>query len=100
MIRSYVFNQGKLVGQDLDIDSLKLVLHDKGLQVWVDMEAPTDDEAKEVLDGVFSYHPLAIEDCLTFSDRPKVDEYEDYLFLVIHAVACNKGAAEFQIKEL
>ncbi|MEI6083353.1 MAG: magnesium transporter CorA family protein [Verrucomicrobiota bacterium] len=100
MIRSYVFNQGKLVGQDLDIDSLKLVLHDKGLQVWVDMEAPTDAETKSILEDVFSYHPLAIEDCLTLSDRPKVDEYEDYLFLVIHAVDCTKGAQEFRTTEL
>jgi magnesium transporter len=100
MIRTFVFNQGKLVGQDLDIDSLKLVLHDKGLQVWVDMEAASDEEAKQVLDGVFGYHPLAIEDCLTFSERPKVDEYETYLFLVIHAVDCTKGAKEFRTSEL
>jgi magnesium transporter len=100
MIRSFVFNQGKVVGQDLDIDSLKLVVYDKGLQVWVDMEASSDDEAKQVLDGVFGYHPLAIEDCLTLSERPKVDEYETYLFLVIHAVDCTKGAKEFRTTEL
>src|ERR1043166_6545991 len=100
MIRTFVFNQGKLVGQDLDIDSLKLVLHDKGLQLWVDMEASSDEEAKQVLDGVFAYHPLAIEDCLTLSERPKVDEYETYLFLVIHAVDCTKGAREFRTTEL
>jgi magnesium transporter len=86
MIRSFVFNQGKLVGQDLDLDSLRLVLYDKGLHVWVDMESPTDEEAKQVLEGIFSFHPLAIEDCLQFSERPKADEYESYVFLVIHAV--------------
>jgi magnesium transporter len=100
MIRTFVFNQGRLCGQDLDIDSLKLVLYDKGLQVWVDIEAPTDEEAKQVLDGVFGYHPLAIEDCLTLSERPKVDEYETYLFLVIHAVDYARGEMEFRTTEL
>jgi magnesium transporter len=100
MIRSFVFNQGKLVGENLDLDSLRLVLFDKGLHVWVDMEQASDDEAKMVLDGVFGFHPLAIEDCLTRSERPKVDEYENYLFLVIHAVDYTRGAEEFRTTEL
>ena len=99
MIRSFVFNQGRLVGQDMDLDSLRLVLHDKGLHVWVDLENPTDDEAKQVLESIFSFHPLAIEDCLTLSERPKADEYEDYLFLVIHAVDYTR-TEEFRTTEL
>ncbi len=99
MIRSFVFNQGKLVGQDLDLDGLRLVLYDKGLNVWVDLEASTDEEAKLVLDGVFGFHPLAIEDCLTLSERPKADEYESYLFLVIHAVDYTRSE-EFRTTEL
>jgi len=100
MIRSFVFNQGKLVGQDLDLDSLRLVLFDKGLHVWVDIEQATDEEAKAILEGVFGFHPLAIEDCLTVSERPKVDEYENHLFMVIHAVDYTRAANEFQTTEL
>lgn len=100
MIRSFVFNQGRLVGQDLDLDSLRLVLFDKGLHVWVDLEASSDDEAKSILDGVFGFHPLAIEDCITPSERPKVDEYDNYLFLVIHAVDYTRGSEEFRTTEL
>lgn len=100
MIRSFIFNQGKLVGQDMDLDSLRLVLFDKGLHVWVDLEQCSDEEAKMVLDGVFGFHPLAIEDCLTLSERPKVDEYETYLFLVIHAVDYTRGGVEFRTTEL
>jgi magnesium transporter len=100
MIRSFVFNQGKLSGQDLDLDSLRLVLFDKGLNVWVDMEDSRDEEAKMVLEGIFSFHPLAIEDCLTLSERPKVDEYDNYLFMVIHAVDYTRGTEEFRTTEL
>ncbi len=100
MIRTFVFNNGKIAGQDLDLDSLRLVLFDKGLNIWVDLEAATDDEAKRILDGVFGFHPLAIEDCLTLSERPKVDEYETYLFLVIHAVDYTRGTTDFRTTEL
>jgi magnesium transporter len=50
------------------------------------------------LDGVFHFHPLAVEDCLTPSDRAKVEEYEGYVFLVLHAV--NHSAGEFRACEL
>lgn len=100
MIRSFVFNNGKLVGQDLDVDSLKLVMFDKGLHVWIDIENASDTEARPILEGVCQFHPLAIEDCLQPSDRPKVDEYEDYLFMVIHAVDFTRSTKEFGTTEL
>jgi magnesium transporter len=100
MIRSYVFNQtqGRLISQDLSLDLLKIVLQDDGVQFWVDVGECTDEEAKAVLEGVFQFHPLAVEDCLTPSDRAKVEEYEGYVFLVIHAVNYNDG--EFKMNEV
>jgi len=100
MIRSFVFNQGKLASRDLDPDGLRLVLYDQGLHVWVDLENPTEEETRLVLDGVFGFHPLAIEDCVTVSERPKADEYDNYLFLVIHAVDHTRGSEEFLTAEL
>lgn len=100
MIRSFVFNQtqGRLISQDLSLDLLKIVLQDDGVQFWVDVGECTDDEAKGVLEGVFQFHPLAVEDCLAPSDRAKVEEYEGYVFLVVHAVNYNDG--EFKMNEL
>jgi magnesium transporter len=86
MIHSFVFSEGRLVGRDLEIEALRLVRADKGLVLWVDLDNPTDEEVKTVLEGVFQFHPLAIEDCVTPSSLPKVEDYEDYLFMVMHAV--------------
>jgi magnesium transporter len=86
MIRSLVFSDGKLVGQDLEPEALRLVRADKGLLLWVDLDNPTAEETKLVLETVFQFHPLAIEDCITPSSLPKVEDYEDYLFIVTHAV--------------
>ena len=100
MIRSFIFNQtqGKLISQDISLDLLKVVLLDEGVQFWVDVSECSDEEAKEVLEGVFHFHPLAVEDCLTPSERAKVEEYEDYVFVVLHAV--KYGASEFRATEL
>jgi magnesium transporter len=86
MIHSFVFSEGKLVSRDLEVEALRLVLGDKGLVLWVDLDQPTDEEIKLVLEGVFNFHPLAIEDCVTPSSLPKIEDYDDYLFMVTHAV--------------
>lgn len=86
MIRSFIFSDGKLVGQDLEIEALRLVRADKGLLLWVDLDNPTAEETKLVLETVFQFHPLAIEDCVAPNSLPKVEDYEDYLFIVMHAV--------------
>jgi len=86
MIRSFIFSDGKLVGQDLELEALRLVRSDKGLLLWVDLDNPTPDEIKTILEGVFQFHPLAIEDCVAPSSLPKVEDYDEYLFIVTHAV--------------
>ena len=86
MIRSYVFSEGKLIGEGVDTDALKIIRADKGLHIWVDLDQPTPQESKLILEEVFNFHPLAIEDCLAVSHLPKIEDYEDYLFLVMHAV--------------
>jgi magnesium transporter len=91
MIRSFVFSEGKLAGENLDPDALKLVRADKGLHIWVDLFQPTAEETKLILEDVFNFHPLAIEDCLAVSHFPKAEDYEEYLFLVMHAVDFNRN---------
>ena len=100
MIRSFVFSQGKLVGQDLGLDFLKVMLIDEDAQIWVDIEQATPEEYKALLEGMFNFHPLAIEDCVSVSEQPKVEEYEGYLFLVMHAVDFSSASHRFETNEL
>ncbi|MBP7275291.1 MAG: magnesium transporter CorA family protein [Kiritimatiellae bacterium] len=98
MIRSFIFKNGKLISRDVGPDLLRLFLYDDDVQMWVDLSEPTAEESKQTLETVFSFHPLALEDCLTISERPKVDEYENCIFLVLHAV--DYSSHEFQTNEL
>ncbi|MDI1318867.1 MAG: magnesium transporter CorA family protein [bacterium] len=49
--------------------------------------------------GLFHFHPLAIEDCVTPSPLPKIEDYDDYLFMVTHAVDFSR-AGKFATTEL
>ncbi len=56
---------------------------------WVNIERPTEQET-EYLAQNFPFHPLDLDDCLSRIQRPKIDEYKDYLFLVFHFPVFNK----------
>lgn len=61
--------------------SIETVTH--GRVTWTNIERPTSEDI-EVLRRNYSFHPLDLEDCLSKIERPKIDEYEDYLFIVMH----------------
>jgi len=50
---------------------------------WIDIENPSKEDIDH-LRRYYPFHPLDLEDCLSSIERPKVDEYDDYLFLVMH----------------
>ena len=60
-----------------------LLVRDAGF-VWVDLPM-ANDAAREVLEGTFAFHPLAVRDCFESNPVPKVHAYADHLFLVLHA---------------
>lgn len=51
--------------------------------IWIDLEAQSPEELA-VLGERFKFHPLALEDCAHFDQRPKVETYLDHLFVVTH----------------
>ena len=53
-----------------------------GTFLWLDLREPATGDL-EVLREVFGFHPLALEDSWKFDQRPKLDEYDDYMFLVV-----------------
>ena len=109
MIRSFAFTtHGKLHTKDIELFLMPPLLADTNLFLWVDLEKPTTEEWKEVLEMIFHFHPLSIEDCVQPSPSPKVEEYSPkegdkftpYLFMVIHAVDYDRKDGCFATSEL
>lgn len=53
---------------------------------WLDLHAPGEAEIA-MLGELFGFHPLALEDSAHFDQRPKVEEYDDFAFLVLYGAA-------------
>ena len=58
---------------------------------WVDIVPPTELETEYLAEN-YHFHPLDLDDCLSRIQRPKIDEYKDYLFLVFHFPVFRKEA--------
>jgi magnesium transporter len=84
MISVYHFQESTGLRKGLESDEIAHIVRSGEGVLWVDFESPTDDETL-MLDELFAFHPLAIEDCREASDYPKLDDLDKYLFLVMLA---------------
>ncbi|OHB80248.1 MAG: hypothetical protein A2W31_03150 [Planctomycetes bacterium RBG_16_64_10] len=72
---------------------------DPGAVVWIDMEDPTQEEVRAV-DAVIDLDDEAWDDCLRGLQRPRIDEYENYLFLVVYGLLDPEQGADGQPRKL
>lgn len=91
MIRTLaVTNEGQIV-QNLGLDEMD---REDIKWLWTDFSNASREETL-LLGSVFQFHPLSVEDCLDdFLQRPKIDFYDNYQFIVVHALEHNTLEAE------
>jgi magnesium transporter len=81
----YLTPDGELREQ-LSTEQIKNFLATREGLLWVDMEDVTNEDA-ELLSNVFHFHPLAVADCVSKNIHPpKIDDFEDYLFIIVHGI--------------
>jgi len=91
MIRSMYRSGDGQVHVDLPLEELATALHDADGLLWVDLVDEAPGACEPILRETFGFHPLAIEDALEQSHVPKIDDWGQYLYLVLHAVVLNDG---------
>ena len=94
-----IFRYSPANGCEETHDAATLELNQNGGSLWVDLETPTPEES-DVLNRLFGFHPLAIEDCWHEPQHPKIDDYGNYLFVVVHGVRYDAERDEFKTHEL
>ena len=70
-----------------------------GSFVWIGLHDPTEDELGKVA-AEFSLHDLAIEDALKAHQRPKVEEYDDSLFVVLKTVRYDEDSQQIELGDV
>ncbi len=77
--------------------SMRTVIENK--VSWINIVDPSQEDI-EHLRRYYPFHPLDLEDCLSSIERPKVDEYENYLFIVMHFPIYDPHARISRISEV
>ncbi|MGH7720273.1 MAG: magnesium transporter CorA family protein [Gemmatimonadaceae bacterium] len=73
------------VRRDLPLRELIEVVRSKRGELWVDIDS-TNRHQHALLEKVFGFHPLSVEDTLNPNSRVKAEEYDGYLFAIIRVV--------------
>jgi magnesium transporter len=99
VIRTIIFDpQGRLLNET-GPPVVAQCLAEPGHLLWLDLQDPTPDELAQIQQE-FRIHPLAIEDVMKGHQRPKVDHYDGYFYLVCYALIHSDGGSDFTPCEL
>jgi magnesium transporter len=74
----------------VDPEEISEIIRGKDQFVWLDMQAPQEADIALLRDE-FHFHALAIEDATRHHERPKVDSYDEYYFLVFYAITYDEA---------
>ena len=90
VITCRLYREGVLTEEAFDPDRVSDLIVEPGARVWLDLADPSMEELS-LIEKEFGLHPLAIEDAQNRNQRPKIEIYEGYFFLVVHALALDDG---------
>jgi magnesium transporter len=72
---------------------------DRNEYFWLDLDAPSDADV-DTLDDLFHFHPLAMEDLRKKGQRPKLEDFGDYMFLVYYGALDPEAGTGVHLEEV
>jgi magnesium transporter len=84
LVNCVAYQEGRKLA-DIDFREIHSYLARPGTFVWVALKDATEAELEQMREE-FDLHPLAVEDASHGHQRPKIEEYGDQLFVVMHTV--------------
>jgi magnesium transporter len=96
LVNCVAYQNGSKLG-DIPVADISDYVNRPECFVWVALFEPTNEEIDEMA-AEFNLHPLAVEDARKGHQRPKIEEYDDSLFVVIHTLEPSSDAADHELK--
>jgi magnesium transporter len=94
-----VYRAGKLVAEGFPVEQISDYLAKRDTTVWLDLAQPTRADL-DVITEELGLHELAVEDALNESQRPKLDHYDDRMFLSSYVARLDDKTAELSVSEV
>jgi magnesium transporter len=68
--------------------------------IWVDLSGEATEAYQPLLTEIFGFHPLAVEDALVETHLPKIDDWNEYIYLVLYGVDFDRTNLEVDSHEV
>ena len=94
-----IYEEGKRRDGQVELEHAYDERHQPGKFVWIGLYEPTEVEF-DSLSREFELHPLAVEDAIHAHQRPKIELYDDMVFVVLKTVRYVDSAEAIEIGEL
>lgn len=93
MIRSLYYLPGKPIQTDLPPGQFPKLMKNRRALLWVDFTGEPPEVCQPILER-FGFHPLAIDDALQETHSPKIDDWGDYLYIVLNYMHLNTNGTD------
>ena len=100
MLRTFYRSSTGNVTIDLPATEWRTALHDQTGVLWVDFNAEPVATIEPPLRDTFGFHALAIDDALREIHVPKIDDWRDYIYAVVHGVVFDPKSLALTTREL
>ena len=100
MLRAIYYKGNGDLLTEITPDDYAAALQDKGGILWVDFSGEEPEPSEKILLQTFQFHPLAVDDALHETHVPKVDDWEQYLYIAMNAISFTSGEDDIESIEL
>ena len=101
MFRAMHYSKDGQLHTEVSLIDVAFALQEPESIVWADFATTPPEEDEPILRKTFNFHPLAIDDALQESHVPKIDDWGQYLYIVLHAVVLDHSQGlEIDTREL
>jgi magnesium transporter len=97
MIRSLYFEPGKTIRKNIPPGEFPRLVRNRRSLLWVDFVDEPAESCLPILQE-FGFHPLAIDDALQETHVPKLDDWDDYLYIVLNCINIHRNGDEWDTR--
>lgn len=101
VIRAWIYNSEKLIEKELQtIEECQTLKDQPDMNLWINVDGLDRVEVIEKLGSYFGVHPLTLEDVLNTGQRPKMEDYDYYIYAVLKMILLDEIKEEIIIDQV
>lgn len=100
MIRSIYFTGADEIRLDIPVQEFQQVMQNPQGILWVDFIDEDPEYSEDIMQNIFGFHPLAVDDALRETHVPKVDDWDTYIYIVLQDIYFRSGGEDIDALEL